>query len=168
MKQAFLSDLLSNAAMTADSLMNLPWQVWVSSGTAEFVTSDTPVSTASFKGSGLVPGVGFGVPGVLVFFPLSPNACLVMGNSGRDYQPVRLEVIDSVNRNTIMFARMHVFGRSRSLKIDDEVQRYVSSLKFGENAFVVAGDYLAQFKQIIASQFGLTYPTLREAEGTIS
>src|ERR1039458_7125359 len=78
-KRAFLSDLLFNAGLIANSIIELPWQVWLSTGATEFVTSDTPVSTAVFGGGRLMPGVGFGVRGALGFFPLSPQACLVMG-----------------------------------------------------------------------------------------
>ena len=154
-KRAFLSDLLFNAGLTSDSLMKLPWQVWLSTGASECVPSDTPVSTALFGGGRLLPGVGFGVRGALVFFPLSPRACLVMGHSGKPYQPVRPQVIDAVNLQTIMFARMHLYSRLRSAKIDDQVQQHIAQVKIGENAFVITGNYLPVLKQVIAQQFGL-------------
>jgi hypothetical protein len=156
-KRAFLSDLLFNAAMAADSLMKLPWQVWLATGHSEFVSSDTPVSTAVFRGGGLQPGVGFGVPGVLVFFPLCPEAWLVMGHDGRPYQTVRPDIVESINRQTITFARTHVYARTCSARIKDEVQQYIASVKVGENAFVITGNYLPALKRIIADQFGLNY-----------
>jgi Protein of unknown function (DUF4238) len=157
-KKGFLVNLRQNACHASESLLNLPWQIWAASSTSQFVTSDTPVTTAIYKGENLLPGFGFDIPGVLVFFPLTPRACLVMGHEVRDYQQSNPEVISSVNRLAMSFARKHVYARSFSLKINDDVQRNIAAVKFGENAFVVPGDFLQDLKRIIARKFGLIYP----------
>src|SRR5258708_40236939 len=82
-KNAFLRDFLWQADDIKELLLQKPWRLWRAQPEAEFVTSDNPVISFVPVGNGeLSPGYGFRFPGVVVAFPLSPGACLVMGDVG--------------------------------------------------------------------------------------
>jgi hypothetical protein len=82
-KNSFLSDLLQMTDYIASLLLKKePWRVFRPPEGAEFITTDNPLVTFVPLGNGLLhPGYGFGKAEAVAAFPLTPDACLVMGNA---------------------------------------------------------------------------------------
>jgi hypothetical protein len=154
-KRGFIEDLLLNAQLVTDQILRKSWQLWCARDTTYFVTSDTPVVTAMPSRGELTPGFGFAVPGVVAFFPLSPRACLVMGERGPEHRHVVAEKVNKVNDLVIKLMRKHVYSQVESARIEEGMKQYGGQVQFGKTAFVPQSDNLMLFKRIIRMSLGL-------------
>lgn len=147
----FLSELLQTATWVSNEvLLPRPWQVWKTAPGQEFITSDSPVVTLLPINDDFAPGFGFNAPGVLIAFPLNWNSCLVVGASGREtFRELDEQTLDQTNEMQIRCMFQNVYSHSRSDRIAAAVNTYGATCRFGENAFVVPGDFLPKLKEFM-------------------
>jgi len=155
LRKGFLEDLMSNAQLVTDQIVQKDWQVWCAADSCDFVTSDTPVVTALPINEELAPGVGFNVAAVLTFFPLNPRTCLVVGKTGAEHVCVPAEKVGKINDLVIRFMRKHVYSRTRDSRIEQRIKQFGGEVQFGKNAFIPRADHIAILKGIIRRNLGL-------------
>lgn len=81
---------------------------------SEFVTPDNPIVTfIKFKEDVWSPGHGFRKPGVIVAFPLSPSACLTIGDSGAEFQPVNAACVMRTNEVVVSCCDRFVYVKTQ-------------------------------------------------------
>jgi hypothetical protein len=103
-----------------------------------FLLSDTPVVTWQRLASGLVNyGVGFHSDNVEVFLPMSPQACLHILPEVRRTLPIAPPSPEEINMAQAAFAIRSCFAHEYIEALDRIVQRHISIVKIGENAFTV-------------------------------
>lgn len=117
-----------------------------------FVTSDNPVISLQPDGpQHAVMGMGFGLPGVEIFFPLTAHACLKMVARSRistDY--VKPAGVRQINRLVMTCAKRFLYAAERSTKIDALFQKVGGSISYGENAFVLPDEVLEKILKTTA------------------
>jgi len=155
-RNAFLSDLLDNARLIANCLLNKkPWRVLRPATGNEFVTSDNPLVTfLPLETEKLVPGFGFNRKEAVAAFPLAPSACLVMG----EWHTARTELTPSAHHElTEVFARIadrYVYSRQHSSEVREIVDRIGGTSRYGVNAFIPDVNP-PDVRQILRLHFGL-------------
>lgn len=147
-RNVFVSTLLHNTDFISSVLIEKPWQVWMANEN-EFVTTDSPVVSALEINGHFNPGWGFNKPGVQVFFPLNPTACLVIGNPGYDHVNVNGEQVSKVNELLAMCVSRYAYSLSPNESLRAHVDRYAGTMKFGENAFFLPKDQLVDLKGVL-------------------
>jgi len=140
-KNSFILDLLSFVEFGQREFLKKHWQVWHAQGPAEFVTSDNPV--VSFvryrsKDEVWIPGFGFGSKGVIIAFPLAPDACLVMLDAPvpTQHKHVDMETIQRMNEIVITCCDRFVYSRTRSEELSEAVDQHSGTSVPGVNAFM--------------------------------
>ena len=136
-KRTFLAEIPLKAQWMTDVLLAKQWRVWTSVETAEFITSDNPLVSALPINEKFAPGFGFARSDVVVFFPLNPQSCLVMGGAAASSRRVALATVEEVNRCLVYSMTRDAYSRTKSLRIANDVQKFGGKLRFGENAFVL-------------------------------
>lgn len=148
-RRTFIENIFGFATMVKDSLLEKPWQIWKARG-GEFLTTDNPVGMVMPIKDAFVPGFGLTKPGVLVLFPVAPDACLVAGRHGSDYRDVDDTVVAEVNRALICSLSQEAYSRNRQDEIQVQVDSFGGTSLFGRTAFVLPGfDHKAKAKEII-------------------
>jgi Protein of unknown function (DUF4238) len=140
-KNNFVQDLLMFVAVGKQEMLKKFWQIWHATGGTEFVTSDNPVVTfvrTGATGEIWVPGFGFGYQGVVVGFPLAPDACLMMFDRP---QPTERRSVDAgtvtrLNEVITACCDRFVYSRTRSDQIRETVDQIGGSSIRGVNAFM--------------------------------
>lgn len=103
-----------------------------------FMLSDAPVVTWQRLASGqLNHGVGFHSVNVEIFLPLSPETCLHILPRVQRTRPVVSPTVTEVNTAQASFAHSTCFASQNRREMDEIVQRHISSVKLGVNAFTV-------------------------------
>jgi hypothetical protein len=136
LKNAYLEDLLDNVRYLAQLLFEKPWQILVAVEGYEFVTSDNPVVSALPLNSRFVPGYGLGRRDVVVFLPINPSCCLAMGLRGPERLIVFPQALEAINWAVIASAHRFVYTRTRSEQIEQLVNQFAGTYRYGETAFL--------------------------------
>jgi len=108
-----------------------------------FLTSDSPVFTLREDGDKQASaGMGFGWPGVVVYFPLNKRACLRMRASGREPRNVELreDALAQINRVTMANASRFLYSPEGYRKIARQFDQWGCKIKPGHNAFMATPD----------------------------
>jgi hypothetical protein len=161
-KNSFLSDVLQMAEYIASLLLRKrPWRVLRSPEETEFVTSDNPLITFVPLGNGLLhPGYGFGKTAVVAAFPLSPRACLVMGDAWPVPITVDKATVDSFNQTLISLSDRYIYSKTRSEEIRETVQTHAGTCRYGVNALMPIGLNMPSARQFLRMRFCGDFETL--------
>ncbi len=160
MRRFFLTEILETARLISDILLQKPWQVWKAPNEEEFITSDNPLVTMFACGEGnqeFAPGFGFNYPGVLAAFPLNPSACLIVGRSDKPFRHVDSATVWKVNDVQILCMYRNVYSQTRSERVQNGVKQYGGHTRFGENAFLIPGDFLPMLKEFLRKRIELQH-----------
>jgi len=150
-RKFFLSELLYIAKwLSEEILLRRPWQVWKAPEGEQFITSDNPVVTMFPIDGDFAPGFGFNARGVLIACPLNWRSCLVIGVAdNKSFKEVNTETLDRVNEIQVRCMFQKVYSHDRSSQVETAVREYGATTKFGENAFIVTGDFLPKLKEFM-------------------
>ena len=156
-KNGFLSGLLEKSETIATLLLQKEsWRVIRTAGDAEFVTTDNPLITFLPLGSGMLhPGYGFRRQEIVAVFPLAPGACLAMGNAWPVSRTLDARTLSHLNEALIATSDRYVYSKTRSVEVQEAVQKYGGNVKYGENAFI-AGGKIPTARQALRMNFGLS------------
>lgn len=114
------------------------WKLLTTTPDNPFIISDSPVVTWQRDEAGVLHhGGGFHRPNIEVILPVSPTACL---HILPDVERVRRAVpptLEEVNIAQAAFAYRDCFANVFKAEIDALVQRYISSVRIGDNVFTV-------------------------------
>ena len=141
-RSTFVQDLSMHIDICKQEMLKKSWQVWHAPQDIEFVTSDNPVVTFlrffTPQGEFWSPGYGFGTKNVMVAFPLSPTACLVMTDAPfRDSRArVDADTVRRVNEILIQSCDRFVYSLTLSPKIAEAVDYFGGTSIPGKNAFL--------------------------------
>jgi hypothetical protein len=134
---AFIKDLLFHAEMVKAELVSKTWQVLKAPAGIEFVTSDNPVITfLKLREDLWHPGHGFRTPGVVVAFPLAPNACLTMGWEGREFQEVDAAAVTRINEMIVSCCDRFVYSKTFNNQVQAMVNVFAHTSVPNETAFI--------------------------------
>ncbi len=146
----FLSELLNTANLVSEILLSRPWQVWKAPEGQESITSDNPVVTMLPINGDFAHGFGFNAQGVLVACPLNWNSCLLVGApDNKTFKEVDAQTLERTNEIQIRCMFQNAYSRTKFDHFEAAVKQYGATSKFGENAFVVPGDFLPQMKEFL-------------------
>ena len=121
-----------------EALFGGEWRLLLAPPGEVFMLSDAPVVTWQRLPSGqLNHGVGFHALNVEVFLPVSPATCLHILPRVQRTRPVLPPTVTEVNTAQASFAHSACFADRDRREMDEIVQRHISSVKLGENAFTV-------------------------------
>ncbi len=156
-RNSFISDLLEHVERGAWQLLNKrPWRVLRPPEGMEFVTSDNPLVTFVPLGHGVLhPGYGFRREDADAAFPLAPNACLLMGHAWNVPTSLNKVAVDQLNDALISVSDRYVYSKTLSREIQDRVDQYGGSSRYGVNAFMPLGLKLPTAQQFLRAHFGL-------------
>jgi hypothetical protein len=120
-----LSSMMKSACFLMDELANFDYQVLYAPTGKNFWTSDSPVFTLKPENKREASvGMGFGWPGVEVYFPLNKHACLKLKRAqGSGGFQVTGQYVDDINRLTMATATRHLYaceGLRRTARLFDE------------------------------------------------
>ena len=137
----FISDLLELAEQGAGVLLRKsPWRILRPPEGVEFVTSDNPLVTFVLLGNGVLhPGYGFGREDSDALFPLAPDACLLMGKAWNVPNSLDTAQSDALNDVLINICDRYAYSKTLSLGIQQRVDQYGGSARYGVNAFMPLG-----------------------------
>jgi Protein of unknown function (DUF4238) len=153
----FISDLMDHVERGAQQLLNKrPWRVLRPPDGMEFVTSDNPLVTFVPLGHGVLhPGYGFNKEYSDAAFPLASNACLLMGHAWNVPKLLDKTSLDQLNDALISVSDRYVYSKTPSREIQDRVDQYGGSSRYGVNAFVPVGIKIPVARQFLRAHFGL-------------
>jgi hypothetical protein len=156
-RNSFLSDVVELAEHGARVLLKKrPWRILRPPGGVEFVTSDNPLVTFVPLGNGLLhPGYGFGREDADAAFPLAPNACLLMGKAWGVPSSLDKPAVGALNDVLINICDRYVYSKTLSREIQQRVDQYGGSARYGVNAFVPLGIKIPLARQFLRTRFGL-------------
>lgn len=132
-----LNLMMKASADIAPVIYGYGWQIWHAERGELFLTSDNPVVT-SLPGPGWMKfGLGFGIRGVEVVFPLGSTVCLFMKVGAKEgIVSVGNRSVRDINKRLIMCARRFLYGGEHSRKIAEVFERHGGQVIYGETAFL--------------------------------
>jgi hypothetical protein len=155
-KRGFLDQILFNTHVISSALLKKRWQLWTAPDETEFIASDSPLVTVMPINGLFAPGYGFDKPGVLVFFPLRPSDCLVMGeHPGYPRRGISPELVDKVNRSLAWSATRYIYARSHSAELETMIRENGFQLKPGVNSFLLPGDWRPILREFLRHKLGV-------------
>jgi hypothetical protein len=156
-RNSFVSDLLAHVDRGARQLLNKrPWRVLRPAEGTEFVTSDNPLVTfVPLKHGVLHPGYGFRREDADAAFPLAPDACLLMGHAWNVPTSLDKAATDNLNDALICVSDRYVYLRRLSREIQERVDKYGGTSRYGVNAFMPLGIKVPLARQHLRTHFGL-------------
>jgi hypothetical protein len=156
-RNGFVSDLLEHVERGARQLLNKrPWRVLRPPEGMEFVTSDNPLVTFVPLGHGVLhPGYGFNKEFSDAAFPLAPNACLLMGHAWNVPKSLDKAALDHLNDALISISDCYVYSKTLSSEIQERVDKYGGTSRYGVNAFMPLGLKIPTARQFLRAHFGL-------------
>ena len=159
-RQSFLSDLLENAHFIAEVLLRKePWRVLRPAEELEFVTSDNPLITfVPLTHGKLHPGYGFRRVEAVAAFPLSPNACLLMGDAWPIARNLDTAGVRELNEAFISLSDAYVYSKTYFKDVEEATKLYGGSFRYGVNALVPIGVKMPTARQYLRLHFGLDAP----------
>jgi hypothetical protein len=120
-----LGGMMKSANFLMDELANFDYQVLYAPTGKTFWTSDSPVFTLQpINRQEATIGMGFGWPGIEVYFPLNKRACLKLkkGQISGGF-PVSNRYVDEINKVTMATATRNLFaceGLRRTARLFDQ------------------------------------------------
>ncbi len=156
-RNSFVSDLLEHVERGARQLLNKqPWRILRPPDGMEFVTSDNPLVTFVPLGHGVLhPGYGFNKEFSDAAFPLAPNACLLMGHAWNVPRSLDKTALDHLNDVLISISDRYVYSKTLSSEIQERVDQYGGTSRYGVNAFMPLGIKIPTAQQFLRAHFGL-------------
>lgn len=156
-RNAFLDGLIANARQVAEMLLRKqPWRILRPPAHTEFVTTDNPLITFVPLASGLLhPGYGFRKPIAAAAFPLARDACLLMGDVWQVPSTLYLQDLENLTQAFVSVSDRYVYSRTKLEGVDEVVQKYGGSARYGENAFVPLGLEIPSAREFLRAHFGL-------------
>lgn len=120
-------------------IFSLGWEIWHTDSDQLFLTSDNPVITSLPGNASMSFGMGFGIPGVEVIFPLSARACLVMkGGAAEGSAIVTNPAVRDINKRVMVCARRYLYAPEFSSGVAKLFDNLGAQVVYGENAFLPA------------------------------
>lgn len=152
---SFLSDILQMSEYIAGWLLKKqPWRILRPPNNTEFITTDNPLVTfVPLKNGVLHPGYGFGKPFAVSIFPLGPQASLLMGNAWEVPTTLTPAELVSLHEMLISMADRYIYSKSRSDSIDELVQEYAGSCRYGVNALMPVGLNMPSARDFLRMKF---------------
>jgi Protein of unknown function (DUF4238) len=144
-KNNFVEELINNANMIADFLLDKQMRIWKAPKGTQFVTSDNPLVTfVVLPHGGFAAGFGFRQKETIAFMPISPNSCVSFGGEGRDprdHFELKPEVMQRLN--WLMMASSHhfVYAKTEDTAIRKLGDELIGTYIYGETAFVRIGPW---------------------------
>ena len=121
-----------------EALLGGEWRLLPAPMGEVFMLSDSPVVTWRRLASGKINyGVGFHTVDVEVLLPLSPKTCVHILPRVQRTGTAIIPTVTEINIAQASFAHSACFANQNSQEMDKIVQRYISSVKPGQNAFTV-------------------------------
>lgn len=156
-RNSFIADLLELVEWgAAELLKKRPWRILRPLDGVEFVASDNPLVTFVPLGNGVLhPGYGFRRTDADAAFPLAPDACLVMGSAWNVPTFLDKAAASSLNDALISISDRYVYSKTRSREIQERVDQYGGTSRYGVNAFMPLGIKLPLARQFLRTHFGL-------------
>jgi hypothetical protein len=156
-KNSFLSSLIQNTESIASLLLKKePWRILRPPLGLQFVTTDNPLITFVPLGNGLLhPGYGFGKEIADAAFPLAPDACLLMGKAWNVARTLEGEMLAHLNEAFISICDKYVYSKTMSDEVNEMVQKYAGTCRYGESAFMPIGLKLPSARAFLRMQFNL-------------
>lgn len=153
----FVSDMLGHVERGARELLNKrPWRILRPPNEMEFVTSDNPLVTFVPLGHGVLhPGYGFNKEYSDAAFPLAPSACLLMGHAWNVPRSLDKAALDSLNDALITVSDRYVYSKTPSSEIQERVDKYAGTSRYGVNAFMPLGLKMPIVRNFMRAHFGL-------------
>lgn len=149
-RRFFLSQMFDTAKLVCNKvLLQRAWQVWEAPIHQQFITSDNPVITMLPINGDFAPGFGFNAAGVLVAFPLNWKSCLIVGRNQKSFRTADSQEVERANEIQIRSMLHNVYSHTKSTLIENAVNEYGATSRFGENAFIVPGDRLWAVKELL-------------------
>ena len=120
------------------ALREYDWQILESDPGDIFLTTDVPVITVLPDGAGRATfGVGFGMPGVEVLFPVGTNICLKLAaHQGNGRFRVPGAMVRQINKLEMACARRFVYASERSTALEKLFSKMGCKVVYGENALL--------------------------------
>jgi len=120
-----LGGMMTSANAIIEMLKEFDYRVLYAPRGCNFCTSDSPVYTLMPEGTGeATVGMGFGWPGVEVYFPLNKNACLKLRRQqGSGGFLITEKKVEEINRVTMGTATRHLYacqGFRRTSRLFDQ------------------------------------------------
>lgn len=156
-KNSFLSGLIESTHLIANFLLEkTPWRILRPAKSSEFITTDNPLISFVPLPNGLLhPGYGFRKQIADAIFPLAPDACLLMGNAWNVPRHLDSTMTTRVNEALITICDKYTYSKASSLEVDELVQKYGGTCRYGESAFVPVGLKLPTARYFLRLHFGL-------------
>jgi hypothetical protein len=135
-----LRQMLEGIPVISSILHEKPWEVLISEGDNYFCTSDFPVVTVlPDRGGSAFVGMGFGIRGVEVFFPLTRRACLLLRDRARrDSRAVPARTVREINKLLMVAARRYIYACEKNSAVEKLFSKIGCKSVPGENAFMRA------------------------------
>ena len=136
MRNQYVQHILRRVKIFSDILLSKPWQIWEAPHGCEFVTCDSPVMTFRLDEWGrYYVGDGFGKESSIILLPLSPRACLMAGVVGPQCRYIPESDVFEMNKIIVSSSSHFVYSRTANRQIDELVQRFGGTIRYGINAF---------------------------------
>jgi len=113
------------------------WDVLTISGNDFFCAGDNPVVTLVPKNGEATLGVGFGTPGVEVYFPLDSRNCFVASDRGlKERLEVSPEEVRQINEILMLHAARFAYARENNAAVEKFFKEWGCKIVKGKNAFL--------------------------------
>jgi hypothetical protein len=134
-----LGTMFTSGLAVMDELQKFGFEVLYAPKGQFFVTSDSPVFTIKPEGNGQATvGMGFGWPGVEVFFPLNKRACLRMR---KGLQPKKIfiseEKLEMVNNLIMATATQFLYSNENYKRLARLFDERGCKVRAGRDAFMI-------------------------------
>jgi len=103
----------------------------------------------------LHPGYGLRREDADAAFPLAPDACLLMGHAWQVPTSLDKTMVDRLNDALICVSDRYVYSKTFSSEIQEYVDQYGGSSRYGVNAFMPIGLKMPMARQFLRAHFGL-------------
>jgi hypothetical protein len=137
-QESYVGSIVRFLAFIDETMLFGEWKLVSATADNPFILSDSPVVTWDRRApNGVSYGVGFHEPNVEVFLPVSPRTCLYILPKVKRSRPIIPPQVEEINLAQAAFAYRACFANQNKLEIDNIVQRHISTVKLGENAFTL-------------------------------
>lgn len=134
----YVQSTLRAIASEDEAMIKAEWRLLEAEPGHVFLLSDAPVTTFQRLDSGQMNyGVGFHTLNVGVILPVSPTTCLHILPKVQRTRETHRPTTSEINVTEASFAYRACFANEFSRDLDAIVQRYISTVQLGVNAFTV-------------------------------
>jgi Protein of unknown function (DUF4238) len=132
-----LSKMFEGIPFVSSILREKSWEVLTSEDDDYFCTSDFPIVTILPDDGEATIGVGFGMPGVEVFFPLTRRHCLLLRDRTRGTRRlVNGKIVREINKFLMVGARRYIYASEQNTALEKVFNRIGCKSVPGKNAFM--------------------------------